>query len=221
MDEKISAVLHTAPASQPWYERYIRVFCREVFLDKASDTTERAFWLSKILRPWPYVFQARLLFILYGPLSDDGGRYYYYIYSNMQGTRNVSYQIRSSRHTDQAISQFTIFVKAMELPGIDLDLCWHIILETTLLSPVFCGYTLLVAGFNAARFFLFLCLVTGDPHRYRYMYSTKTCCQTQLNLIVHFVESTVGFVSSFTCIYFICRFYRLATDGNLSNILWS
>ena len=181
------------------------MFCREVFLDKASDTTERAFWLSKILRPWPYVFQARLLFILYGPLSDDGGRYYYYIYSNMQGTGNVSVSFTflfnagpSNIRYDLVDTQtklfpkFPIFVKAMELPGIDLDLCWHVILEITLLSPVLCGYTLLVAVFNAAVFCLFfvLCLVTGDPHRYRY--STKTCCQTQLSLIVHFVETTVG-----------------------------
>ena len=156
MDEKISAVLHTAPASQPWYERYIRVFCREVFLDKASDTTERAFWLSKILRPWPYVFQARLLFILYGPLSDDGGRYYYYIYSNMQGTGNVSVSftflfnagpsnIRYDLVDTQTklLPKFTIFVKAMELPGIDLDLCWHVVLDNSFIT---CFLWIYIAG---------------------------------------------------------------------------
>ena len=65
-------MLNSAPGSQPWYERYIRVFCRQVFLDKSGDNAERGFWLCKILQPWPLVFQARLLYILYGPLSENG-----------------------------------------------------------------------------------------------------------------------------------------------------
>ena len=103
---------------------------------------------------------------------------------------NIRYDLVDTQ--TKLFPKFPIFVKAMELPGIDLDLCWHVILDTTLLSPVLCGYTLLVAVFNAAVFCLFfvLCLVTGDPHKYRY--STKTCRQTQLSLIVHFVETTVG-----------------------------
>ena len=75
MDDRIRQVLRSPPGSQPWYERYIRVFCREIFLDKASDPTERGFWLCKILKPWPLVFQARLIYILYGPVNDENGKY--------------------------------------------------------------------------------------------------------------------------------------------------
>lgn len=75
LDDRIRQVLRSSPGSQPWYERYIRVFCREIFLDKSSDLTEKGFWLCKILKPWPLVFQARLLYILYGPVNDENGKY--------------------------------------------------------------------------------------------------------------------------------------------------
>ncbi|KAJ7390996.1 F-box only protein 47 [Desmophyllum pertusum] len=41
LDDRIQQVLRSTPGSQPWYERYIRVFCREIFLDKASDLVEK------------------------------------------------------------------------------------------------------------------------------------------------------------------------------------
>ena len=71
-------MLRSTPGSQPWYERYIRVFCRQIFLDKASDFVEKGFWLCKILKPWPLVFQARLLYILYGPVNDDNGKWLFW-----------------------------------------------------------------------------------------------------------------------------------------------
>lgn len=46
----------------------IRCFYRRVFLDQCSSLHDRAFWLTRILKPWPLVYQARLLFLLYGPL---------------------------------------------------------------------------------------------------------------------------------------------------------
>lgn len=55
------------------------MFCREIFLDKASDLVEKGFWLCKILKPWPLVFQARLLYILYGPVNDDNGEQFTYL----------------------------------------------------------------------------------------------------------------------------------------------
>ncbi|XP_074637810.1 F-box only protein 47-like [Acropora palmata] len=73
LDDRIRQVLRSLPGSQPWYERYIRVFCREIFLDKSSDLNEKGFWLCKILKPWPLVFQARLLYIIYGPVNEDNG----------------------------------------------------------------------------------------------------------------------------------------------------
>ncbi|XP_068674626.1 F-box only protein 47-like [Montipora foliosa] len=73
LDDRIRQVLRSTPGSQPWHERYIRVFCREIFLDKSGDLNETGFWLCKILKPWPLVFQARLLYIIYGPVNEDNG----------------------------------------------------------------------------------------------------------------------------------------------------
>ena len=53
--------------------RYIRVFCREIFLNKACKT-ERGFWMAQILKNYPMFFQARLLFILYGPTDHENGK---------------------------------------------------------------------------------------------------------------------------------------------------
>ena len=72
LEERTKQVLNSAPGSQPWFERYIRVFCRRVFLDKSADNAERGFWLCKLLQSRPLVFQARLIYILYGPLNEDG-----------------------------------------------------------------------------------------------------------------------------------------------------
>ncbi|XP_031572953.1 F-box only protein 47-like [Actinia tenebrosa] len=73
LDERIEKVLNSSPGTYPWFEKYIRVFCREIFLNKALDDQDRGFWLSTILKPWPLVFQARLLYILYGPFYRDTG----------------------------------------------------------------------------------------------------------------------------------------------------
>lgn len=73
MDERLDKVLNTTPGTYPWFEKYIRVFCREIFLNKAFDECDRGFWLSTILKPWPLVFQARVLYILYGPYHRDTG----------------------------------------------------------------------------------------------------------------------------------------------------
>ena len=56
----------------PWYEKYIRVFYREIFLDKADDGAELGFWLCQMLSSLPLVYQARMLYILYGPEDTDG-----------------------------------------------------------------------------------------------------------------------------------------------------
>ncbi|KAK3700884.1 hypothetical protein QZH41_012700, partial [Actinostola sp. cb2023] len=73
LDERLEKVLNSTPGTFPWFEKYIRIFCREVFLNKAFDEPDRGFWLSTILKPWPLVFQARLLYILYGPYYRDTG----------------------------------------------------------------------------------------------------------------------------------------------------
>ena len=46
----------------------IRCFYRRVFLDPCDSLQDKAFWLTRVLKPWPLVYQARLLFLLYGPV---------------------------------------------------------------------------------------------------------------------------------------------------------
>jgi len=73
LEERISHVLKSKPGTLPGYERYVRVFCREIFLNKASST-DKSFWMAQILKPFPMCFQARLMYMLYGPtdsLTDD------------------------------------------------------------------------------------------------------------------------------------------------------
>eukprot|EP00795_Rhopilema_esculentum_P011340 gene11340-21531_t len=70
LEERIEKVLKSEPGKYPGYERYIRVFCREIFLDK-SDSSEVAFWLAQLLKPLPMCFQSNLLFILYGPTDSE------------------------------------------------------------------------------------------------------------------------------------------------------
>ena len=53
------------------------MFCREIFLDKA-ETADLSFWLAQILKPWPMCFQARILFILYGPTDPETGTVEFY-----------------------------------------------------------------------------------------------------------------------------------------------
>jgi len=50
-------------------ELQVRLFFRRVFLNHCPSKQEKAFWLSLILKPFPLVHQARILFLLYGPLS--------------------------------------------------------------------------------------------------------------------------------------------------------
>jgi F-box protein 47 len=72
IDERLDDALKKGPGSMPWYEKYIRVFYREIFLDKADDGAELSFWLCQMLSSLPLVYQARMLYILYGPEDTDG-----------------------------------------------------------------------------------------------------------------------------------------------------
>ncbi len=58
-----------------WYqELQLRLFCRQVLLDPWQNQPECHFWLTQLLKPWPMVSQAHLLFIFYGPLQPEGKR---------------------------------------------------------------------------------------------------------------------------------------------------
>uniref|UniRef100_U3JZP1 F-box protein 47 n=1 Tax=Ficedula albicollis TaxID=59894 RepID=U3JZP1_FICAL len=53
-------------------ELRIRLFCRAVLLS-GSRRGDSAFWLTRILKPWPMVNQARLLYLIFGPVSSRDG----------------------------------------------------------------------------------------------------------------------------------------------------
>jgi len=49
-------------------ELQVRLFFRRVFLNHGPSKVEKAFWLNLVLKPFPLVHQARVLFLLYGPV---------------------------------------------------------------------------------------------------------------------------------------------------------
>ena len=56
-------------------EFYIRLFFRRTFLDQCSVSIDKAFWLRHILKPFPMVHQARVLFLFYGPVIHGKRNY--------------------------------------------------------------------------------------------------------------------------------------------------
>ncbi|NXW71354.1 FBX47 protein, partial [Hirundo rustica] len=71
--QKVQTVVSNKPGSSRRLELRIRLFCREVLLSPGSRRSDSAFWLTRILKPWPMVNQARLLYIIFGPVSPRDG----------------------------------------------------------------------------------------------------------------------------------------------------
>ncbi|KAK5601957.1 hypothetical protein CRENBAI_018598 [Crenichthys baileyi] len=69
---KTEALLATKPGLKRHQELQLRLFCRKVLLDPCQNQPDGQFWLVQLLKPWPMVSQAQLLFILYGPLLNEG-----------------------------------------------------------------------------------------------------------------------------------------------------
>uniref|UniRef100_A0A8C3QIJ1 F-box protein 47 n=1 Tax=Cyanoderma ruficeps TaxID=181631 RepID=A0A8C3QIJ1_9PASS len=71
---KVQTVVSSKPGSARRLELRIRLFCRAVLLfSPGSRRSDSAFWLTRILKPWPMVNQARLLYIIFGPVSSRDG----------------------------------------------------------------------------------------------------------------------------------------------------
>ncbi|XP_034429988.1 F-box only protein 47-like isoform X2 [Hippoglossus hippoglossus] len=70
--QKVEAVISAKPGVRRYQEVQFRLFCRQVLLDPWLNQPECQFWLTQLLRPWPLVTQAHLLFILYGPQLPEG-----------------------------------------------------------------------------------------------------------------------------------------------------
>lgn len=70
LNDRIHQVMSGAYGNAPKYERYIRVVCREIFLNRSCDA-DKAFWLAQILKRFPLCMQARLVFLIYGPVDEE------------------------------------------------------------------------------------------------------------------------------------------------------
>ncbi|XP_033367431.1 F-box only protein 47 isoform X1 [Parus major] len=70
---KVQTVVSSKPGSARRLELRIRLYCRGVLLSPGSHRSDCAFWLTRILKPWPMVNQARLLYIIFGPVSSRDG----------------------------------------------------------------------------------------------------------------------------------------------------
>uniref|UniRef100_A0A8C5T505 F-box protein 47 n=1 Tax=Malurus cyaneus samueli TaxID=2593467 RepID=A0A8C5T505_9PASS len=70
---KVQTVVSSKPGSARKLELRIRLFCRAVLLAPWHHRSDSAFWLTRILKPWPMVNQARLLYIIFGPMSSLDG----------------------------------------------------------------------------------------------------------------------------------------------------
>nr|XP_048306810.1 F-box only protein 47 isoform X2 [Myodes glareolus] len=71
LSRKMQTVVCNKAGSARKLELRIRLFCRNVLLDHWTQRSDSAFWLTRILKPWPMVNQARLLYIIFGPTSPQ------------------------------------------------------------------------------------------------------------------------------------------------------
>uniref|UniRef100_A0A8C5DW21 FBXO47 ARM repeats region domain-containing protein n=1 Tax=Gouania willdenowi TaxID=441366 RepID=A0A8C5DW21_GOUWI len=70
--QKTEGVVMAKPGVCRHQELQLRLFCRHVLLNPWLDQSEGQFWLMLLLKPWPLFNQAKILFILYGPLLPEG-----------------------------------------------------------------------------------------------------------------------------------------------------
>ncbi|XP_041367596.1 F-box only protein 47-like [Gigantopelta aegis] len=75
--KNMKIVINSKPGIHGKLERETRQFFRKVFLDHCPTVQDRAFWLSRILKPWPMVHQAKILYLLYGASFDTGDILWY------------------------------------------------------------------------------------------------------------------------------------------------
>ncbi|XP_065712501.1 F-box only protein 47 [Patagioenas fasciata] len=73
LPRKVQIVVSSKPGSARKLELRIRLYCRSVLLNHWIHRSDSAFWLTRILKPWPMVNQARLLYIIFGPVSSLDG----------------------------------------------------------------------------------------------------------------------------------------------------
>lgn len=67
----MKTIVNSKPGAHSKMEYDSRVFFRRIFLNHCQSVQERGFWLNQILKSWPMVHQARILFLLYGPTINE------------------------------------------------------------------------------------------------------------------------------------------------------
>ncbi|XP_061873564.1 F-box only protein 47 [Colius striatus] len=73
LPREVQTVVSSRPGSAWKLELRIRLYCRRVLLNHWIYRRDCAFWLTRILKPWPMVNQARLLYVIFGPVSSLDG----------------------------------------------------------------------------------------------------------------------------------------------------
>ncbi|XP_005105911.1 F-box only protein 47 [Aplysia californica] len=68
----VKAVVANKPGLHSHIEVKVRHFFRRIFLDPCGTVLDKAFWITRVLKPWPLVFQARLLYLLYSGHCSGG-----------------------------------------------------------------------------------------------------------------------------------------------------
>ncbi|KAL7977224.1 hypothetical protein Chor_009173 [Crotalus horridus] len=73
LPQRMQRVVSSKPGTFRKLELRIRTFCCSVLLNHWTHQSDSAFWLTCILKPWPIVNQARLLYLIFGPSSTQDG----------------------------------------------------------------------------------------------------------------------------------------------------
>ena len=69
---QVESVLRLSPNVLPWHEWNLRQVHQFIFLQPSTSEADYGLWLTKILKPYPITHQARLLYILTGPVDAAG-----------------------------------------------------------------------------------------------------------------------------------------------------
>ncbi|XP_064600799.1 F-box only protein 47-like [Liolophura sinensis] len=103
MQRTLTSILTGKPGANLKVEYDIRIFFRRVFLNQCESVQDRGFWLTRILKPFPLVHQARLLFILYGPVVEEEISWYEMCDTSPTGSEQTSYYFKDLANTIQIL----------------------------------------------------------------------------------------------------------------------
>ncbi|KAK6190294.1 hypothetical protein SNE40_002199 [Patella caerulea] len=100
--KNIKAVVTAKAGTYPKMELSMRLLIRRIFLDPCPSLMDKAFWLTRILKPWPMVTQARIIYLLYGA-SKDGDIFWFEMCEN------------TPINTEQSLSHFGEIAECIQL----------------------------------------------------------------------------------------------------------